>query len=597
MGFRRITFLGALFGLLSVSIEGRSLTNDLEAEAAQNVGDASSDVAGYASRKLQDMHHPHSYNYEQQGFDWRENQLDNCAGGAQSPINIETGSVASSAEDIDARNTSRIALNGLLSTSYQLTSTVAVNLEQDMQFDQFTGPQGETDYPEITIDGDVVQFTPVQIHFHHFASEHTVDGQIYPLEAHIVMKDSSNLDAPDGQLAVLGILYKYGDADPFIDRLQTAAQNKVNDDDSVSFGNEDVTLDPFSVNVAKDLLPQSDLTYWGYDGSLTTPPCDERVKWHVFKEPRTVSVDQLKVFSDVTLAAHSNATVTNNRVIQPLNGRTVYEYKDTPTEKYNYVQHGFDWRENEQDNCAGDAQSPIDIVTSSLSDPSARTNVGGVSLNSLNTESLSIQPGAAVNIEQDMQIDFPASAFKGATLPTISIDGTERSFRPIQVHWHFFLSEHTVDGIHYPLEGHIVMEDTTEGSSQLAVIGVFYRYGAEDSFINDMQSRVIDRIGSGEIFYGQQDASLDKANDPFTINIMSDLLPSDLEYVGYDGSLTTPPCDETVKWHVFLTPRTVSIEQMRIFAEVTLNAHPGSTVTNNRVIQDVNGRTVSVYNQ
>ncbi|KAF5842846.1 carbonic anhydrase [Dunaliella salina] len=579
---RNSMLLGALFGLLAIATEGRTLlTHDLKAQVAQAVDSAGFVAEEPTGRKL--LAEPHTYNYEMQGFDW----TGLCATGtAQSPINIETGSLSAESE----RSTSRIALKGLMSSSYMLTSSVDVNLEQDMKF-EFTAP--DSDLPQLTIDGVVHSFKPVQIHFHHFASEHTVNGQIYPLEAHIVM--ASQNEGSD-QLAVLGILYKYGEADPFLNRLQETAQNKVNNDNSVNFGDKSVPLEEFSVNVARDLLPVSDLGYFGYDGSLTTPTCDERVKWHVFKEPRTVSLDQLKVFSDVTLAAHPEATVTNNRVIQPLHNRKVYEYKDTPTEKYNYVQHGFDWRENEQGSCAGDAQSPIDIVTSSLSEPSARPNVGGVSLNALNTESLSFQPGANVNIEQDMKIDFPSSAFEGVSLPTIRIDGTDRSFRPIQVHWHFFLSEHTVDGVHYPLEGHIVMADTTEGSSQLAVIGIMYKYGAEDGFIADMQSRVLERIGSGDITYGQQGASLDSPNNPFTINIKSHFLPSNLGYAGYDGSLTTPDCDEIVKWHVFLTPRTVSIEQMKTFAEVTMNAHAGATVTNNRVIQPVNGRVVAGYN-
>ena len=36
-------------------------------------------------------------------------------------------------------------------------------------------------------------------------------------------------------------------------------------------------------------------------------------------------------------------------------------------------------------------------------------------------------------------------------------------------------------------------------------------------------------------------------------------------YTTYDGSLTTPPCTEGVKWINFLTPLKVSASQMEIF--------------------------------
>nr|P54212.1 RecName: Full=Carbonic anhydrase; AltName: Full=Carbonate dehydratase [Dunaliella salina] len=585
MGSRRITLLGALFAVLAVAIEGRTLlTHNLKAEAAETVDAVSSVVAGSAGRQLL-VSEPHDYNYEKVGFDWTGGVCVNTGTSKQSPINIETDSLAEESERLGtADDTSRLALKGLLSSSYQLTSEVAINLEQDMQF-SFNAP--DEDLPQLTIGGVVHTFKPVQIHFHHFASEHAIDGQLYPLEAHMVM--ASQNDGSD-QLAVIGIMYKYGEEDPFLKRLQETAQS------NGEAGDKNVELNSFSINVARDLLPESDLTYYGYDGSLTTPGCDERVKWHVFKEARTVSVAQLKVFSEVTLAAHPEATVTNNRVIQPLNGRKVYEYKGEPNDKYNYVQHGFDWRDNGLDSCAGDVQSPIDIVTSTLQAGSSRSDVSSVNLMTLNTDAFTLT-GNTVNIGQGMQINFgdpPAG-----DLPVIRIGTRDVTFRPLQVHWHFFLSEHTVDGVHYPLEAHIVMKDNDnlgDSAGQLAVIGIMYKYGDADPFITDMQKRVSDKIASGAITYGQSGVSLNNPDDPFNVNIKNNFLPSELGYAGYDGSLTTPPCSEIVKWHVFLEPRTVSVEQMEVFADVTLNSNPGATVTTNRMIQPLEGRTVYGYN-
>jgi len=46
-----------------------------------------------------------------------------------------------------------------------------------------------------------------QFHFHH-PSEHTIDGKAYPLEMHFVHA------APDGDLAVVGVLFEEGRRKP-----------------------------------------------------------------------------------------------------------------------------------------------------------------------------------------------------------------------------------------------------------------------------------------------------------------------------------------------------------------------------------------------
>ena len=54
-----------------------------------------------------------------------------------------------------------------------------------------------------------------------------------------------------------------------------------------------------------------------------------------------------------------------------------------------------------------------------------------------------------------------------------------------------------------------------------------------------------------------------------------DLLPDDLAYLRYMGSLTTPPCSEGVNWYVLRQPIQASPEQIRQFvAAVGRNARP-----------------------
>jgi carbonic anhydrase len=58
--------------------------------------------------------------------------------------------------------------------------------------------------------------------------------------------------------------------------------------------------------------------YFEYDGSLTTPNCDEGITWFVIAEPATVSPGQISAFQALV------RTTTTNRKLQNPNGRSVY---------------------------------------------------------------------------------------------------------------------------------------------------------------------------------------------------------------------------------------------------------------------------------
>ncbi|MGU3844876.1 carbonic anhydrase family protein, partial [Vibrio diabolicus] len=65
---------------------------------------------------------------------------------------------------------------------------------------------------------------------------------------------------------------------------------------------------------ADALLPK-DKAYYRFNGSLTTPPCSEGVRWLVMKEAQTISLEQIKAFTKVM--------GKNNRPIKPMNARMV----------------------------------------------------------------------------------------------------------------------------------------------------------------------------------------------------------------------------------------------------------------------------------
>lgn len=146
----------------------------------------------------------------------------------------------------------------------------------------------------ITVGGKEYAFK--QMHFH-TPSEHTLNGIRHEAEFHFVHQ------ADDGGLAVVGILATAGTASaawaPFIDGVPAAAGGK-----KVAAGVVDFPA----------LFPAS-LDHFAYDGSLTTPPCSEGVRWLLLNTPVELGAGQLAILR----AAH----VGNSRPVQPLNGRDV----------------------------------------------------------------------------------------------------------------------------------------------------------------------------------------------------------------------------------------------------------------------------------
>ncbi|XP_042324515.1 LOW QUALITY PROTEIN: receptor-type tyrosine-protein phosphatase zeta [Sceloporus undulatus] len=130
----------------------------------------------------------------------------------------------------------------------------------------------------------------------HDGSEHSIEGQKYPLEMQIYCYDPNRFEDIDkaiegnGKLRVLSILFEVGlednvDYNSIIDGVASVSR----------FGKKS-ELEPF---VLLNLLPNSTNKYYTYNGSLSTPPCSETVEWIIFKDPVNISENQLTVFCDV----------------------------------------------------------------------------------------------------------------------------------------------------------------------------------------------------------------------------------------------------------------------------------------------------------
>ncbi len=123
-------------------------------------------------------------------------------------------------------------------------------------------------------------FELLQFHFH-APSEHTVDGKTFPMEAHFVHRDKEN-----GNLVVLAVFMEPGMPNVAFRQLSTVFPGQEGEEVQVS------RLSP------RGLLPVG-LSYWRYEGSLTTPPCTENVTWLVAREPVRVDGGDIMHFAGI----------------------------------------------------------------------------------------------------------------------------------------------------------------------------------------------------------------------------------------------------------------------------------------------------------
>lgn len=66
-------------------------------------------------------------------------------------------------------------------------------------------------------------------------------------------------------------------------------------------------------------------SFWSYDGSLTTPPCTEGIKWTVLSQVQRMTQDQFDNYDEMWRGNFDYARGEgNNRRVQPLNMRTLY---------------------------------------------------------------------------------------------------------------------------------------------------------------------------------------------------------------------------------------------------------------------------------
>lgn len=388
----------------------------------------------------------------------------------------------------------------------------------------------------------------LQFHFH-TPSEHQVSAHNFPMEGHLVHKDGND------RLAVVGVFIEEGHSNPFFQALVDNLPHNAGQEDVIS----GVHLN------AEDMLPH-DRDIYTYSGSLTTPPCSEGVSWNVMSTPIEMSGEQIAAFS--AIMGH------NNRPVQALNDRAISGqgigdvhvaasagHDEEPDEGghgeavhwgYGDIDGPHVWGDlsPEYSTCAtGVEQSPVNIqkaLTTEAKDKSVFTNYGDTLV-------------AIINNGHTIQVNYDGGS-------VAFLDGQQYDL--LQFHFHT-PSENMVNNSAFPMEMHLVHMNAQGG---LGVIGVLFEEGEENPLFARFWDFLPRKVG--------------EVSSDLRINI-ADLLPDEPHYYAFNGSLTTPPCSEGVKWFMITEPVQASRAQMDKFMSIFgANARP---------VQPLNHRTVEAF--
>lgn len=208
------------------------------------------------------------------------------------------------------------------------------------------------------------------------------------------------------------------------------------------------------------------------------------------------------------------------------------------------------WSEIEQNNCGGQAQSPVDIVETKKDESLKPIEFHYDSQTKIHD---------VINNGHTIQFDFESGNY-------IMLNGEKYELK--QFHFHE-ADEHTIKGVRYPLVVHMVH---VSKDGKYAVVAVMAEEDTQNNSVFNFLEKYLP-VNINEM--KKVDASLD----------LNQILPVKRTYYTYNGSLTTPPCTEGVEWFIFKNPINVSpkmIQELKIMMPIN----------NFRNVQPLNGRII-----
>jgi len=235
--------------------------------------------------------------------------------------------------------------------------------------------------------------------------------------------------------------------------------------------------------------------------------------------------------------------------------------------------------------CGGQAQSPIDIPLIKVKKSVAKP----LKFHGYDKPLLAFLEKTDHNVDLKLKDNQVAPSVSGGYL-----NGDEYEFVQLHLHWgrnDKVGSEHWLMGHEFPGEIHFVHYNKKYGSigeavteaDGLLVLGFFLEIDRES--YHGMQ-----RIANGmrQLKWGNTTTL-----GPLVLNSIVGGPINPVNYVFYKGSLTTPPCSESVSWHVFLD--SIRISQRDLSFIRTARDLKGNLISgNDRPVLPINGRQVLV---
>ncbi len=237
--------------------------------------------------------------------------------------------------------------------------------------------------------------------------------------------------------------------------------------------------------------------------------------------------------------------------------------KETPSHsKWDYTgesgpEH---WAELESDSdCGGLHQSPINIIDIQTIPGEIAEGISDIQYEDMTTIESITNNGHT--IQYNFNGDLNVIGYKN------------KQYKMKQFHFHS-PSEHTINGVRYPLEIHMVHH--SEESSSYIVFAALVQQGEADPTFTFLESYL--PINEGET---------KEINKSFNFgSTTSEIFGMDsVDLYTYHGSLTTPPCTEEVIWVVMKNASSASAKQIELLQKLMPK-------NNYRETQPINDREV-----